>query len=135
LNGPLSGDGCDAIVNALEAPHSGLIQFELFGGAIANVRQDATAFWHRDKTVLVQYQNYWRDPAKGQIERAWVASTFASVDPHTTATSYRNYCDRALTDWPVRYYGPNYARLQRIKARIDPQNRFFYPQSIRLPSG
>jgi FAD/FMN-containing dehydrogenase len=48
-------------------------------------------------------------------------------------SSYRNYCDLALTDWPVRYYGANYARLQQIKARLDSQNRFSYPQSIRLP--
>ena len=133
LGGPLSGDGCDAVTRALIAPHSGQVQFELFGGSIARLRQDASAFWHRDKSVLIQCQSYWRDPEKGQPERAWVASAFASIDPHTTRSSYRNYCDLALTDWPVRYYGANYARLQQIKARLDAQNRFSYPQSIRLP--
>jgi FAD/FMN-containing dehydrogenase len=133
LKDPLSGDGCDAVIQALNAPHSGLVQLELFGGAIAKLRQDASAFWHRDKSVLIQYQNYWRDPARGQAESSWVSNAFATVDPHTTMSSYRNYCDLALTDWPVRYYGANYARLQQIKARLDSQNRFSYPQSIRLP--
>jgi FAD/FMN-containing dehydrogenase len=47
---------------------------------------------------------------------------------------YANYPDLAFEDWPTAYYGTeNYARLQKLKQRYDPENRIRYPQSVRLP--
>lgn len=31
---------------------------------------------------------------------------------------------RGLPDWPKRYYGSNYPRLQQLKALYDPTDRF-----------
>jgi hypothetical protein len=47
---------------------------------------------------------------------------------------YANYPDVAFENWPTAYYGAeNYARLQQLKQRYDPENRIRYPQSVRLP--
>ena len=46
---------------------------------------------------------------------------------------YANYPDLAFADWPTAYYGAeNYARLQQLKQRYDPENRIRHPQSVRL---
>jgi hypothetical protein len=48
---------------------------------------------------------------------------------------YANYPDLAFADWPTAYYGAeNYARLQQLKQRYDPENRIRHPQSVRLPN-
>lgn len=42
-----------------------------------------------------------------------------------------NYPDVDLQNWPELYYKDNYARLQRVKARWDPNDIFHHRQSIR----
>jgi FAD/FMN-containing dehydrogenase len=47
---------------------------------------------------------------------------------------YPNFPDPDLTNWPRAYHGANYARLQRVKARYDPDAFFRFHQAIP-PSG
>jgi FAD/FMN-containing dehydrogenase len=46
---------------------------------------------------------------------------------------FQNFPDPELQDWAGAYYGPNYRRLVRVKARYDPAGFFRFPQS--LPAG
>jgi len=131
--GELSKGGIAALVERLHAgvPSLCYVQFDTFGGAINDVKRDATAFVHRDMTYTVQYQSYWTDPEDALGSETWLRDTFDAIDPHIgTNASYRNYCDLNLTDWEARYYGENAARLRRVKKRFDPSNVFHYPQSI-----
>jgi FAD/FMN-containing dehydrogenase len=43
---------------------------------------------------------------------------------------YVNTPDLSIKDWPEAYYGGNFDRLTRVKAKYDPENIFKYPQSI-----
>ena len=46
---------------------------------------------------------------------------------------FPNFPDPDLEDWVLAYYGSNYDRLVRIKARYDPAGLFNFHQS--LPAG
>ena len=59
-----------------------------------------------------------------------------STDPGYLAdAAYHNYGDLALADWRFKYYGDNYPRLQQVKQKYDPEERFVYRRVIELPSG
>jgi FAD/FMN-containing dehydrogenase len=110
-----------------------IIQFDSLGGAVNDVAPTATAFPHRDMTFLLQYRTYWSKPSAATRAFAWARRAFATLDPYTAARSYRNYCDLDLTEWRQRYHAFNYARLQHVKARLDPFDRFTFAQGIELP--
>jgi hypothetical protein len=43
---------------------------------------------------------------------------------------YPNFPDPDLKDWARAYYGKNYGRLLRIKAKYDPDGFFRFDQSL-----
>jgi FAD/FMN-containing dehydrogenase len=45
---------------------------------------------------------------------------------------FQNFADPDLEHWAAAYYGSNYDRLVRVKARYDPSNLFQFKQSLPL---
>jgi FAD/FMN-containing dehydrogenase len=148
---PLSAKGIETLLNQVAAlgrvdgaPGAvGGVAFDAFGGAINRVGPSQTAFVHRAALFLAQYTTGWSiglEPAGGAgtagaaNQRAWLASFHAAMRPYASGQAYQNYADPDLADWQRAYYGANYARLQRIKASVDPANLFRFPQSIELPA-
>lgn len=109
-------------------------QINTLGGNIANKDLASDSCYpHRSRSYLSELQSYWSKPT--QEDRMTVA--FEEIqkllkDSGITA-HYRNYPDVEFTHWAESYYGSNYARLQKIKQKYDPEDLFHYPQSIRLP--
>jgi FAD/FMN-containing dehydrogenase len=121
----------------------GGVAFDAFGGAINRIGAGQTAFVHRNALFLAQYSTGWSpglEPAGGSglaavaRQRAWLASFHGAMRPYASGQAYQNYADPDLADWQRAYYGANYARLQRIKAAVDPADLFRFPQSIELPA-
>ena len=113
--------------------NDGKVLIEACGGAIDDTAPEATAFAHRRALYLTQYQARWApgaDPSAVAANIAWTREMFASVARYRSGASYVNYADPDLADWPRAYYGANLERLRQIKARIDPDNVFRFPQSI-----
>jgi FAD/FMN-containing dehydrogenase len=101
---------------------------DAYGGAIARVEPDATAFVHRDARFSVQILSYAGDVATA---RSRVARARALIAPHGNGQAYQNYADPGLPGARRAYYGANYARLQSVKAAVDPDDRFRVAQGIR----
>jgi Berberine and berberine like len=104
-----------------------------WGGAYNRVRPDATAFVHRDELFQLKHAVV-VDPeaSTGSKEAAhrWVARSWATVRPWGSGRVFQNFADPELEGWAGAYYGPNYQRLVRVKARYDPANFFHFHQSL-----
>ena len=82
----------------------------------------------------------WRVTPKKPVHRgtaAGLAAGHAAVRQALEAAGirrhYRNYPDPRLADWQGAYFPGVYERLQKLKAVLDPEDRFRHPQSVRLP--
>ncbi|KKK21447.1 hypothetical protein AOCH_000127 [Aspergillus ochraceoroseus] len=113
--------------------------FDLQGGAVGDVPVDATAYAHRD--TLIWLQSYAIN-LFGRISETTVEFlerlnelTLTSTAKTVPYAAYPGYVDPRLTDAQAAYWGSNLARLNRIKAEIDPNNVFHNPQSVRPASG
>ncbi|HEY5784835.1 MAG TPA: FAD-dependent oxidoreductase [Microlunatus sp.] len=136
---PLPSKGIAAIVAAtgegldVKGMVEGGVSFDAFGGAIAEVAADATAFPCRTALADVQYTATWpyasadADPAPFD---AFVQSERTALLPWLGNSAYVNCADRTLVDFATAYSGPNLPRLSTIKKRYDPYDVFSFPQSV-----
>ena len=91
----------------------------------------ATAFVHRAAPFTIQYTATWSDPGlPGSRFDAAARGMRARMTPYLGNGAYVNYCDASLTGWQQAYWGSNYARLQSVKAAIDPEGLFDFPQAV-----
>ncbi|GAB0118510.1 FAD-binding oxidoreductase [Acidisoma sp. 7E03] len=105
------------------------------GGAVRDVRPDATAYVHRDSDFLFEMEANWGPidrPETVAAQRDWLADYAADMQRFLLPRSYVNFPDRGQADWKTAYYGDNLSRLSAIKRRYDPGNLFSFPQSIPL---
>ena len=143
---PFPREQITAIYAALTDPSydnpQALLQVDSYGCQINARSPTATAVPQRSSIMKLQYQTYWTDPAEDDVNLAWIRRFYKSVYAKSGGTPvpnrvtdgcYVNYPDVDLQNWPTLYYKQNYRRLQRVKARWDPNNIFHYSQSIRRP--
>ncbi|KAJ7319269.1 hypothetical protein DFH08DRAFT_390041 [Mycena albidolilacea] len=111
--------------------------FDVEGGAVNDVAQNATAYAHRDAQFYMQ--TYAVDI--GSLSAATSAFVTNMSDivmgsmPGVQFGAYAGYVDPKLTDGPQEYWGTNLPRLQSIKAAIDPNDLFHNPQSVSPVAG
>ncbi len=111
---------------------------DIHGGKNSLVSQsslETSSYAHRDKLFLIQF--YDREasgdyPTDGfSFLDDWVVSTTEPLAPSDWGM-YINYADTSLnrTTAENMYWGKNLARLQDLKAQLDPGELFYYPVSI-----
>ncbi|MGC5013272.1 FAD-binding oxidoreductase [Streptosporangium sp. DT93] len=121
---PLSEAGARTLVAQVARAGDHTVLLDALGGAVARVRPDATAFPHRAALYSVQYYAHHAGAA------TWTRTARAAMRPHFGDHAYVNYIDAGLSGWRSAYYGPNAARLARVKAAYDPGRLFRLPQGI-----
>jgi FAD/FMN-containing dehydrogenase len=127
---PLTDDGAAALMNQVSTKPNVYVICDAYGGAIARVAADATAFAHRDALFSVQYGSTWSDPNDTPQRLADMRELYAAMRPYLSGAAYVNYCDLDLIDWQNAYWGRNLARLKQIKSAFDPGKVFRHAQSV-----
>ncbi|KAK2770659.1 glucooligosaccharide oxidase [Colletotrichum kahawae] len=141
----LSDDQIESFVNYWYSAGKALkrdwwIQVDLHGGknsAIAAIPANSSAYAHRDKLLLYQFYDrvdlsatYPKDGFS--FLQGFIANTTVGMESETHGM-YFNYPDSNMgqDEAQMRYWGDNLARLQEIKAAVDPTEVFYFPQSVR----
>ena len=136
---PLPAEAVGALLDAfVEERISGEareLDFMPWGGAYNRRPPDATAFVHRDQLFQLKHAVVLgpdAPPANQAAAHAAATRSWASVHPWGSGRVFQNFADPDLEHWAAAYYGPNYDRLVRVKARYDPSNLFRFQQSLPL---
>lgn len=138
LGAPLPDAGVSAVVAAVSTLERTLPEvgggfvFDSYGGEIAKVEPEATAFVHRNALCGVQYSFFYGAGSPMTLVdsgRSWLADAEAALQPYVDG-AYVNYIDPSLIDWQQAYYGSNLQRLVSVKHSVDPDDFFRFDQSI-----
>jgi hypothetical protein len=105
--------------------------FQAYGGAIAEVGEEESAFSHRK--TLVEYFGgaTWADPAEDADRMAACRAWAATLQPYSSGV-YVNVISDPGGDGVARAYQANVlARLAEVKRTYDPDNVFHLNQNIK----
>ena len=124
----------DAVLDITRNTPGMIYQINTLGGNIqSSDAEKASAFPHRACNYFSELQTYWETTSQGNRLQQRFEAVQAVFSDNGIRTQYRNYPDIHFKDWEQLYYGANYERLQRVKAKYEPDNRIRHEQSVRLP--
>jgi len=99
-------------------------------GAVHKVDRNETAFSYRDVNWSRVIVGVDPDPANADRIRQWAREYWEALHPHSAGGGYVNFMMEEGQDRIQATYRDNYPRLQKIKARYDPENFFHVNQNI-----
>ncbi len=112
----------DALIDAFR-PDPRLAFFtHTAGGAIRAVAETATAYPHRNPELMLAVVGSWTDPEDDELAIDILREWYGAIEPFTGA--YYTNIEYDGVDAATRGYGPNYCRLQHLKAQYDGGNLF-----------
>jgi FAD/FMN-containing dehydrogenase len=129
----LSDDAIDTIVECFATCPTpmGQILIEHFHGAVCRVPVGDTAYAQRAEGYNLVILSEWQDRALNERCIGWARDTYRALAPYMAKGRYLNYLEpEAAADGVAAAYGPNYARLRKLKAKYDPDNIFHVNQNI-----
>jgi hypothetical protein len=112
------------------SPRSAIV-LEQWGGAVARMPPDATAFNHRDVRYDFIPASVWTDRADSERQIAWVRQLWEATKPFGTGGVYVNNLGDEGEDRVLAAYGANYEKLAAVKANYDPLNLFRLNQNVQ----
>jgi FAD/FMN-containing dehydrogenase len=129
----LSDDAIDTMIGFMEAAPSlaPIVIIDQFGGAVARVPADATAFGHRDAEYDLIIAAIWSGREEQEAHVEWARSFWDAMQPHSTESVYVNYLSEEGPERVRAAYGDeHWNRLVELKRKYDPQNVFRSNQNI-----
>ena len=124
----------DSIIRHSEALFRGPAQsFTVpWGGAVARVPADSTPLSKRDASFVVHPFALWEGEENDEYNISWARGFARDMRSFATGGVWLNWVGNEGEDRIRAAFGPdNYARLQAVKARFDPDNVFRSNQNIK----
>ncbi len=120
------------MVERLEASTAtmSVVQLRVLGGAVARVRNDATAFAHRGRRIMANVATLYERPEEEAVHEAWVAGLHDVIRGDAPGAYVNFLTDEGEDRVREAYPGDTWDRLAAIKARYDPGNLFHRNQNI-----
>jgi len=116
----------ETIVDHLQASSAmmAVAQLRVLGGAMARVPNDATAFAHRGRRIMVNVAALYERLEDKDVHEAWAADFAAAVRQDGTGVYVNFLGDEGEARDREAYPGKTWDRLAAIKQRYDPTNLF-----------
>jgi FAD/FMN-containing dehydrogenase len=111
------------------------VQLRVLGGALARVPNDATAFAHRDRGLMVNIAAMYMDPAEADTHNSWVAGLAESLGKDELGGYVGFLGEEDEQTVRAAYPGPTWDRLRTVKRRYDPDNLFHVNHNIPPADG
>jgi hypothetical protein len=107
------------------------VSLQAYGGAIAEVPDDATAFSHRATLFELVAANGWTDPAEDEVRMAAARRCAAAIEPFASGVYVNALSDEGDQGVQRAYSAEKLTRLVALKDRYDPDNVFHLNHNIR----
>ncbi|XP_022038354.2 berberine bridge enzyme-like 15 [Helianthus annuus] len=127
-----------------------ILIMEPHGGKMNEIEETRIPYPHRKGYLYsIQYFEQWQDDTIESSEKrnSWMRKMYENMTPYVSKdprAAYVNYRDLDLGQndnagnttylnamkWGNKYFGDNFERLAMVKGVVDPDNFFFYEQSI-----
>ena len=120
-----------AQVDRMPSDVEGIVSIWAWGGAIADVPEDATAFSGREAAFWGSAEVMWEDEALDEASREWGKAAVAEMAPYALTGRYVNDVAESGEDIDSIYGPGKHARLLALKREWDPDNVFRLNQNIR----
>ncbi|HKH42392.1 MAG TPA: FAD-binding oxidoreductase [Solirubrobacterales bacterium] len=111
------------------------VQLRVLGGALARVPNDATAFAHRDRGLMVNIQAIYADEGERETHQAWVDGLADSIGKNGTGGYVGFLGEEDEESLRAAYPGGTWERLRGLKRRYDPDNLFHLNHNIPPADG
>jgi hypothetical protein len=103
---PISDQGLDVFMTGLAEGLPKYVICDAYGGALAEIASDATAFAHRSGTLFcLQYGSEWDGPTDTKERLRDMSQFYGSLRPYMSGGAYVNYCDLDLPAYDTAYWG------------------------------
>jgi len=113
------------------------IVIEPYGGAINKVPIGDCAFIHRTPAMDFFVDVFWNTATAGRdkpVAQKYLNEFMKLMEPYFNGRQYQNYPRRGTVDYPKVYWDKAYPTLTKVKQKYDPNNAFFFQQSIGFSS-
>ena len=119
------------LLDGVRAPYSPAASLQAYGGAIADIADEGTAFSQRDARFELVCAARWTDPAEDDLRINEARRYAAAVEPFASGAYVNVLGDEGEQGVRRAYSRGKLARLTGLKDTYDPDNVFHLNQNIR----